>query len=84
MGRARNPETAAFILPRAFPSMKRAPGCRELNGNNEIELVARVGSYLREVEAVELHHFDPSCNEVLDEFHPRVIAGIHFCDGPQL
>ncbi len=41
-------------------------------------------SLIGEVEAIEVHDFVPSGDEVFDEFSRGIVAGIDFGNGPEL
>ena len=41
----------------------------------------RMALELCEAEAIEVHHFGPSCHEVVDEFVLRVRAAVNFRQG---
>ena len=47
-------------------------------------LASRRAAGCGEVKAIEVHHFGPGRNEVLDEFLVRVRASVHFRQSPKL
>jgi hypothetical protein len=42
------------------------------------------GSALCQIEAIKVHHFGPSCYEVVQELLQGVRTSVDFCQGPEL